>query len=100
MTADLLTVLNAQLITLGIKSRKSMPNLRVRYDNVADSAELEGTPGVGNLTIDNLRTEIKSQVWRVDGTAAEIALTWPTTQALQRVSFPLHRHGDGSRKSL
>ncbi|RAR51691.1 hypothetical protein C7401_13651 [Paraburkholderia unamae] len=65
-----------------------MPNLRVVYDNAADRATLGASSTAGALPVTNLRTQLKSQVWRATGTSATITATWPTPELVACVVLP------------
>lgn len=65
-----------------------MPNLRVVHDNAADRATLGASSTAGTLAVTNLRTQMKSQVWRATGTGATLTLTWPTPELVACVVLP------------
>lgn len=54
-----------------------MANLRVVYNNVANQSNgLSASTTAGTLTVANLLTEVKTEVWRSTGTSATLTLTW------------------------
>lgn len=65
-----------------------MPNLRIVYNNVADSATLTASSTAGSLTVTRLVTDYKSEVWRATSTSATLTATWSTAQMLGVVSLP------------
>lgn len=65
-----------------------MPNLRVVHDNAADRATPGASSTAGTLAVTNLRTQMKSQVWRATGTSATLTLTWPTPELVACVVLP------------
>lgn len=65
-----------------------MSNLKILYNNVADSATISASTTAGSLAASNLLTDIKSDVWRSTSTSATITLTWAASQLLSGVVFP------------
>jgi hypothetical protein len=63
-------------------------NLRIIYDNVADSATLTASTTASGLTVNNLKTEQKGFVWRSTGTSATITATWSSAQTISGVVLP------------
>jgi hypothetical protein len=63
-------------------------NLRIIYDNVADSATLTTSTAASGLPVTNLQREQKGLVWRSTGTTAIITATWSTPQTLRAVVLP------------
>lgn len=63
-------------------------NLRVVYNNVADTASLSASSTSGSLAASNLQTDVKSEVWRSTSTTATITATWTAPVAVQSVVFP------------
>lgn len=71
-----------------------MANLRVVYDNMADSGNgcvVTATSTAGTLVPANLQTDIKSEVWRSTSTTATLTLTWPTAKTINMVALPYFR---------
>lgn len=66
----------------------SANNLRLLYDNAADSAGLTASSSAGLLVANNLKTDIKSEVWRATGTSAALTLTWTVAKAVNLVALP------------
>ena len=62
-----------------------MANLRIVYKNLADSATIAGT---GSLPVGNLKTDIKSQVWRSATTSGTVTATWATSRNINCVILP------------
>ena len=54
-----------------------MSNLRVVYDNAADRATLAASSTAGSLVVNNMLSDIKSEVWRSQGPTATVTVTWP-----------------------
>jgi hypothetical protein len=71
-----------------------MPNLRVIYDNAADRATLSASSSVGALVAANLKSDLKSVVWRSDTAGAgatplaSLTLTWATPEIIAGVALP------------
>lgn len=65
-----------------------MSNLKILYNNVADSATISASTTAGSLVASNLLTDIKSDVWRSTGTSATLTLTWTTSQLLSGFILP------------
>ena len=65
-----------------------MSNLKILYNNVADSATISASSTAGSLVASNLLTDIKSDVWRSTGTSATLTLTWSTSQLLSGFVLP------------
>lgn len=65
-----------------------MSNLRIVYDNVADNATLAASSTAGSLIVDNLKTDIKSEIWRSTGTSATITLTWSPGEIIGMLAMP------------
>lgn len=64
-------------------------NLRIIYDNLADSATLTASSAASGLPVTNLQREQKGYVWRSTTTAAQIiTATWTTDQTLSGVALP------------
>lgn len=66
-----------------------MANLRVVFSNVADTATTyTASSTAGNLAASNMKTEIKSEVWRSVGTSATLTLKWGSSQSVGVVALP------------
>lgn len=65
-----------------------MANLRVVYENAADSATLSASTTAGSLAASNLLTDIKSEVWRSTGPTATLTATWAAGELVGMVAFP------------
>lgn len=66
-----------------------MSNMRVVYDNVADSAsELTASNTTGSLTAANLLTDLKGQVHRSTGTSVTYTARWTLNQRIGCVALP------------
>jgi hypothetical protein len=57
-------------------------NLRIVTDNAADRATIAASTTAGSLTTANLKTDIKSEVWRATGTSATLTLTWTNAETV------------------
>ena len=73
-----------------------MPNLRVIYNNAADRATLSATTSAGNLIPANMKSDIKSAVWRATGTSASITATWTTGETISGVALPFCNFTSGA----
>ena len=65
-----------------------MSNIRIVYDNAADRATLSASTTAGSLSVNNLKTQIKSQVWRSTSTTATITATWATAEPVAVIALP------------
>ena len=65
-----------------------MPNLRVVYQNVTDTATITASSTSGSYSVNNLKTEYKSQFHRSTTTSVEYTLTWASNQTIQCVVLP------------
>ena len=65
-----------------------MPNLRLIYNNVADSAAITATTTATGFSVDNLKNTQKTSVHRSTGSSITYTLTWPTAQAINCVALP------------
>lgn len=68
-----------------------MANLRVVYDNAADSiygCVVTATSTAGTLVPANLLTELKSEIWRGTSTTQTLTLTWASAQTINMVALP------------
>lgn len=65
-----------------------MPNLRVIYDNVANSSTLTASTTAGTLAASNMLTEAKTSVHRSTGTSVVYTMTWATAQKIGGVALP------------
>lgn len=67
-----------------------MPNLRIIYKNIADTATISASSTAGSLTASNMQNDIKGKVHRSAGLSVTYTLTWPTAQSVTAVSLPAH----------
>jgi hypothetical protein len=65
-----------------------MANLRIVYNNVADTATIAATTQAGGLGPSNLQTDVKSEVYRATSTSAMFTLTWTGVKNVACVAFP------------
>jgi hypothetical protein len=65
-----------------------MANIRILYDNVADSATLAASSTAGGLSVTNLQSDIKSKIWRSTSTTETITATWATAQLVSGAILP------------
>lgn len=65
-----------------------MANLRVVYDNAANSSTISASTTAGSLAASNLLTDVKAEVWRSTGTSASVTLTWVNSKTISCVSLP------------
>lgn len=67
-----------------------MANLRIVYDNLTDTTSglTASSTAPGSVVASNLKTDIKSEVWRSVGTSETLTLTWAATQSINVVCFP------------
>lgn len=63
-------------------------NLRIVSNNVANIAVLSASSTAGSLSVSNLLTDIKSQIWRATGTSATITASWSSPQLVGVVALP------------
>lgn len=63
-------------------------NLRILYNNLADSATVLPASTVAGFPVTNMQLDSKSSVYRTTTNAAEFTLTWPTPQTLDSIVFP------------
>lgn len=65
-----------------------MANIRIIYDNKADSATITASTTTGSLTASNMLTDYKSQTHRSTGTSVSYTLTWSQAQAISGIGLP------------
>lgn len=66
-----------------------MANLRIIYNNALDrTATLTADTTAGTLTVTNLLTDQKSEVWRSTSTSATITMTWNSMESIAAVVMP------------
>lgn len=65
-----------------------MTNLRIIHHNAADQAALTASSQSGSLSVANLSTDIKSEVWRSTGTHATLRAVFPAAALIGAVAFP------------
>lgn len=66
----------------------STNNLRILYDNLADTATVTASSTAGGLSAANLQKDSKGLVWRSTGTTATITATWSALQTFSGVALP------------
>lgn len=64
-----------------------MNNLRILHDNAADRATIAASSQVGDLGPANLKTDVKSQIYRSQDLSIYLNLTWPTQESIACVAF-------------
>ena len=62
--------------------------MKIIYDNVADTATLSASTTAGSLVVGNLKTDLKSEVWRSTSTTATITAIYTTPQLISGVILP------------
>ena len=62
--------------------------LRILYDNAADTATLTASTEAGSLVVENLLTDIKSEVWRATATTAAIEAEWTDPVMCRMAAIP------------
>lgn len=65
-----------------------MPNMRIVYDNLINSASVVASTTSGGLLANNLKNDLKSSVHRSSGTSVTYTLTWTTNQTIGCVALP------------
>ena len=65
-----------------------MTNLRIIHHNAADLAAISASSQSGALSVTNLLTDIKSEVWRSTGTHATLSAVFPLTSLIAAVALP------------
>src|SRR5687767_14928297 len=65
-----------------------MANLRIVTENIATSATLSTSTTAGILVANNMKTNVKSQVWRATTTSGTITATWASPQQVACVALP------------
>lgn len=65
-----------------------MKNLRIIHHNAADLAAISASSQSGALSVRNLLTDIKSEVWRSTGTHATLNAVFPLTSLIAAVALP------------
>lgn len=65
-----------------------MPNLRIIYQNVVDGATITASTTAGSLGVNNLKTDIKSEVHRSTGTSVTYTVVLPSSQIIGGVALP------------
>lgn len=64
-----------------------MTNLRIVWDNAADRGSIAATSEAGQLLASNLRSNLKSKVWRALSTNAAVVLGWDRPEQVGVVVF-------------
>lgn len=69
-----------------------MANLRMVYDNAADTATITASSTAGSLAATNLQTDMKSEVWRSNNvlTGVDITMTWAAAKRINMVALPFN----------
>jgi len=62
--------------------------MRILYDNAADRATVTASTTAGTLVAANLKTDIKSSVWRSTAIPAAITLIWDDPEVCNAVVLP------------
>lgn len=65
-----------------------MPNLRVIYNNVADTATLTASTTASGFAATNMQNSLKTSVHRSTGTTVTYTLIWGTAQSINCVALP------------
>lgn len=65
-----------------------MPNLRIIYDNIADTATITATSTSGSLSTSNLKKDIKGLVHRSIGNSVTYTLVWASARTIGGVALP------------
>lgn len=66
-----------------------MANLRILYNNIADTATISSTATAEGYPTSNLKTDLKGLVWRSPSTlSTTITLTWTSNQSVRAVFVP------------
>lgn len=65
-----------------------MVNLRLVADNAADRATLTTSTVAGDLVAANLQSDIKTDIYRSEGTRASVVMAWPAAERIGCVAFP------------
>lgn len=65
-----------------------MTNLRIIHHNAADQAAITASSQAANLTVANLLTDIKSDVWRASGPVATLTAIFPSAALIGAVALP------------
>ncbi len=65
-----------------------MQNLKIIFDNVADSASISASNTSGTLVAANMQTDIKSKVHRSTGLSVTYTLTWSADVSIGGIALP------------
>lgn len=65
-----------------------MPNVRIIYDNVANSASITASTTATGFSVANLKNDQKSSVHRSSSSNVTYTLTWTTAVQIQAVALP------------
>lgn len=65
-----------------------MPNLRIIYNNVADTATIQANNTASGFSVDNLKNTQKTSVHRSSQNTVAYTLTWSTPQPISCVALP------------
>lgn len=73
-----------------------MANLRIIYNNLADSATIVASTTAAGFSVDNLKNTQKTSVHRSTDTTVTYTLTWSTLQTISCVALPATNLKTGS----
>ena len=65
-----------------------MANLRIIYNNIADSATVTASNTASGFSVDNLKNNQKTSVHRTTDNTVVYTLTWTTSQYVSCVALP------------
>lgn len=65
-----------------------MSNLRILYNNLADTATITASTTATGFSVDNLKNNNKTSVHRSTGSSVVYTLTWDTTQKINGIALP------------
>lgn len=71
-------------------------NLRIVWDNAADRGQIAASSEVGNLAVANLRSDLKSKVWRGLTTNESVILQWDTREPVACIVFAFNNFTAGA----
>lgn len=63
-------------------------NMRIVYDNLVDTASVSASSTAGSLSVSNLKTNYKTQVWRSVGTSATLTVLFNEAEFISYVGLP------------
>lgn len=65
-----------------------MSNLRIIYNNIADTASISASTTAAGFSVDNLKNTQKTSVHRSTGNSLTYTLTWASPQSINAVALP------------